>query len=128
MFKPANLGKKNTKSAPKPKPTFAAVHKNSSSVSTDAPEQSSTPQPPQTSQKRGFSDWLAKDDEEWEYHEKPRQGQGGKNKRKQKNKQVREQTWSWDDLYDPSLPVHFLDYPRSDAYYHVNEAWKRRLR
>ncbi|EME44773.1 hypothetical protein DOTSEDRAFT_152803 [Dothistroma septosporum NZE10] len=141
MFKPTNLGKKNAKPAPKPKPTFASAHKNSSSVSTgpssttDAPERSSTPQqqpqpPPlqqQQSQKRGFNDWLANEDEEWEYYEKPRHGQSGKNKKKKKSKQVQEQAWSWDDLYDPSLPVNFLEYPKSDAYYEINEAWKQRL-
>lgn len=136
MFKPTNLGKKNTKPAPKPKPTFASVHKNSSSVSTgppattDAPERSSTPQQQsqqQQAQKRGFNDWLANEDEEWEYYEKPRHGQSGKNRKKKKSKQAQEQAWSWDDLYDPSLPVNFLAYPKSDAYYDVNEAWKQRL-
>jgi splicing factor 45 len=147
MFKPTNLGgKKPNQPKAKSKPNFSAMHKFSStaaeSVSTPAAaapraEDSSPPshalqQPgaqPRLVQKRGFSDWLANEDEEDFLYDRSRQERDGRRnkKKKKKQQQQQEQTWSWDDIYDPTLPVPFLEYPRSDARYDLNEEWKQRL-
>ncbi|CAK4033887.1 hypothetical protein AC578_8877 [Lecanosticta acicola] len=143
LFKPTHLGKKTNKVPAKPKATFASAHKFSSSTSTTAaplptatsPETqhtsiSSTPQQPQapsqTAQKRGFDDWLANEEDEWNYYaHKP--DRGVSRKKKKRGKQTQEQSWSWGDVYDPHTPVSFLDYPKSEVQFDINEQWKERL-
>lgn len=151
MFKPSHLGKKNSNKAPaKPKATFASapMHKVSSSVSTTSgtgttaaePETmssiSSTPQQVQQQQsaqqqKRGFEDWAASGDDDWSYYmqkkEQERAEARNKKKKKKKGKQNEEQAWSWGDIYDPHAPVSFLDYPKSEVQFDINEQWKERL-
>lgn len=149
MFKPSHLGKKNTNKAPaKPKATFASapMHKVSSSVSTtsgtgtttaDEPEQtkvssiSSTPQQqPAQQQKRGFEDWAASGDDDWSYYMQKKEqerAEARNKKKKKKGKQSEEQAWSWGDIYDPHAPVSFLDYPKSEVQFDINEQWKERL-
>ncbi|KAF2160396.1 hypothetical protein M409DRAFT_60086 [Zasmidium cellare ATCC 36951] len=139
MFKPTNLGKKNGKPAQKPKPTFASMHKPSSSTSTgtapptasspDAPTQqlSSEPQdhpPPPPPQKRGFNDWLADEEQEQEYYERRPRWQSKKAKKQQQ--QYQEQ-WSWTDTYDPSQPVPYEQYSGSDHWRDTNSDWRERL-
>ena len=112
------------------------MHKLSSSTSTaSAPapvesspdkEASSSAAQPKLTQKRGFNDWLANEDEEDFYYDRPRE-RGGRKKKKKKQQEERQQTWTWDDIYDPTLPVPFLDYKRSDVEYDINDEWKRRL-
>lgn len=139
MFKPTNLGKKpnNAKAKPKPKPNFTAMHKVSSSTSTatgdastglgssDAASASGMPQ------KRGFEGWLANEDEEMGYYDRPRHDRNAKKAKKnyhKKNKTAQQQpTWTYDDIYDPSVPVNIVHYPKSEAAFQSRESWKMRL-
>lgn len=138
MFRPTNLGKKpgnNTVKA-KPKPNFSAMHKFSSSTSTTTGDASAglgssdTAAPPSVkAQKRGFEDWLANDEEDFLY-ERPRQDRKKSKKnfhnKKSKNTQ-QQQTWSYDDIYDPSVPVNIAQYAKSEAAFQSKERWKMRL-
>lgn len=143
LFKPTNIGKKSTQPKSKPKANFSSMHSLSSSTSTigvppaaaispDFPPPSSTSQAPATythptpTQKRGFNDWVANEDDEL-YYDRPRVNSNKRRKNKKKQQLQQVQTWSWDDIYDPTLPVKFQQYPKSDAQYDINEGWKRRL-
>lgn len=142
MFKPTNLGKKpvnNAKAKPKPRPNFSAMHKMSSSTSTTAGDAStglgSLDAAPASvrSQKRGFEDWLANDDDEYGYYERPRQDRNAKKFKKnshKKNKNTQhqqQQAWSYDEIYDPSVPVNITQYAKSEAAFQSKETWKMRL-
>lgn len=138
MFRPTNLGKKpnnNAKAKPKPRPNFSAMHKVSSSISTgDASTglgSSDTPPASVKSQKRGFEDWLANDDDELGYYDRPRQDRNAKKFKKNNHKKSKatqqQQTWSYDDIYDPSVPVNILQYAKSEAAFQSKEMWKMRL-
>ncbi|KXT13517.1 hypothetical protein AC579_4148 [Pseudocercospora musae] len=139
IFVPTSLGKKPNQPKAKPKPNFSSMHKLSSSTSTvpapaPAPletspdkEASSSAAQPKLTQKRGFNDWLANEDEEDFYYDRSRERGGRRKKKKKKKQEERQQTWTWDDIYDPTLPVPFLDYKRSDVEYDINDEWKRRL-
>lgn len=138
MFKPTNLGKKpnnNAKAKPKPKPNFSAMHKLSSSTSATTGATSAglgssdAAQASGMSQKRGFEDWLANDDEEFGFYGRPRQDRNAKKfKKNKKNKNTQQQpTWSYDDIYDPSVPVNIAQYAKSEAAFQSKESWKMRL-
>lgn len=118
------------------------MHKTSSSTSTASVSASAAPPrtesspdkdasssaaQPRLTQKRGFNDWLAHEDEEDFYYDRARERGGRRNKKKKNQQEARQQTWSWDDIYDPTIPVPFQDYKRSDVEYDINDEWKRRL-
>ncbi|KJX96449.1 hypothetical protein TI39_contig625g00015 [Zymoseptoria brevis] len=150
LFKPTSLGRKpiNNPQKARPKPNPANIPKWASSSpsvgntaaaqplsSSDGGHISSTPQQPQgNSQKRGFDDWLANEDEEYHYYEKDWRGLPSKKNKKQKqwpqkkkqpkNKQTHE---DFGEIYDPSRPVNFVQYAKSDEALDLKEAWKTRL-
>lgn len=140
MFKPMNLSKKNNKPVQKPKPTFASVPKFPNTSSGTGPPASSSPgapspqpstgpstqqpQPtPQSQQKRGYQDWLAKEDEEEIYQQRPRYAP----KKAKKNKAGNQRPWSFDDQYNPGDPVLWAQYQGSEDFHAMNAAWMRRL-
>ncbi|KAK4496641.1 hypothetical protein PRZ48_012623 [Zasmidium cellare] len=136
MFKPSNLGKKNNpKPAQKPKPK-PPTHKFSSSTSTgtaptatntsDASSQQPSSDAPQPTQKRGYNDWLANEEEEQEQGFYDRRPRWQSKKQKKHQQQVQEQ-WSFDDNYDPSTPTQYGQYAGTDYWRQMNDAWKTRL-
>ncbi|GIZ44427.1 hypothetical protein CKM354_000762500 [Cercospora kikuchii] len=140
MFKPTNIGgNKRTQQKPAKKPNFSAMHKLSSSTSTQSAAQPTEPSsdapgaPPQSgpklTQTRGYEDWLANDEEmEWVYdrQQQERDQRKAKKKNKKKNK-YEEKVRSWDDIYDPTVPVPIAEFARSDFHYDLEEEWKQRL-
>ncbi|USW58840.1 Putative G-patch domain, RNA recognition motif domain, RNA-binding domain superfamily [Septoria linicola] len=146
MFKPTNIGNKKplSKTSKKPAPNFSAMHKFPSSASTSstgpAPEASSSsssdaplPAPPQAgpklTQTRGFNDWLANDEEmDWVYDRQQQSKEQRKASRKKNKKNKYEpKVRSFDDIYDPTVPVPIAEYKGSDAEFETREDWKRRL-
>lgn len=140
MFKPTNIGgNKKAQQKPAKKPNFSAMHKLSSSTSTQSAAQPTEPSsdapgaPPQSgpklTQTRGYEDWLANDEEmDWVYdrQQQEREQRKAKKKNKKKNK-YEEKVRSWDDIYDPTVPVPIAEFARSDFHYDLEEEWKQRL-
>ncbi|KAM3420473.1 hypothetical protein BST61_g3742 [Cercospora zeina] len=141
MFKPTNIGgNKKTQQKPAKKPNFSAMHKFSSSTSTqsavqptepssDAPTGAPQHSGPKLTQTRGFQDWLANDEEmDWVYdrQQQEREQRKAKKKNKKKNK-YEEKVRSWDDIYDPTVPAPISEFARSDFHYDLEEEWKQRL-
>jgi splicing factor 45 len=126
---------KNAKGKANTRPnTFVNMHKVTSSTSTSAGDvpaglaASDAPPAPGRMQKRVYDDWVANDDEDIEY--RPQQNRNAKKSKKnfnKKGKNTQQQTWTYDDIYDPSVAVNLVHYPKSDAAFYSKEAWKMRL-
>ncbi|KAK3071815.1 hypothetical protein LTR53_007960 [Teratosphaeriaceae sp. CCFEE 6253] len=86
----------------------------------------STPSVPRSN----FEDWVGGDDEEDDFYldNKPRPERGGRKNKKKKGKvQEAVREWSWDDIYDPSMPNSYADYKGSEEQVMEIRDWKARL-
>ncbi|KAK5733161.1 hypothetical protein LTR17_009902 [Elasticomyces elasticus] len=85
-------------------------------------------------QRSNFEDWVGDEDEDsffLENRDKPKPERGGrKNKKKKGGKGeavVATRSWSWDDVYDPSMPNNYADYKGSEEQVMEIRDWKARL-
>ncbi|KAK5731993.1 hypothetical protein LTR17_010946 [Elasticomyces elasticus] len=105
----------------------------SASLAADSSAVGSTP----NVQRSNFEDWVGDEDEDsffLESRDKPKPERGGrKNKKKKGGKGgtgqevVATRSWSWDDVYDPSMPNNYADYKGSEEQVMEIRDWKARL-
>ncbi|KAK3626898.1 hypothetical protein LTR56_019524 [Elasticomyces elasticus] len=102
----------------------------SASLAADSSAVGSTP----SVQRSNFEDWVGDEDEDsffLENREKAKPERGGrKNKKKKGGKGeavVAPRSWSWDDVYDPSMPNNYADYKGSEEQVMEIRDWKARL-
>ena len=130
MFKPTNIGgNKKPQAKTNRKPGFAAMHKFSSSTSAAPSEPSSeAPNQPNPKQKRGFEDWLGDDDEmDMIYDQREQKREAFKSKKRSKKNKFVEKTVSYEDHYDPSVPVPISGFATSERKYDDLAAVERNM-
>ncbi|KAK3670518.1 hypothetical protein LTR78_009622 [Recurvomyces mirabilis] len=100
-----------------------------SSPDKQTPPVTSTPTQQPNLPRSNFEDWVGgDDDDEYYVDNRPKRERGGKNKKKKKGGVQQEtRTWSWDDIYDPTLPNNYADYKGSDEQVMEIRDWKARL-
>ncbi|TKA79888.1 hypothetical protein B0A55_03658 [Friedmanniomyces simplex] len=107
----------------------AQKRKDASSPDKQTPNTSTPSQQPSV-QRSNFEDWVGDEDEDYFFDNKPKPERGGRNKKKKrggKQQQEAVRTWSWDDIYDPSMPNNYADYKGSDEQIMEIRDWKARL-
>ncbi|KAK1056619.1 hypothetical protein LTR74_014792 [Friedmanniomyces endolithicus] len=90
----------------------------------------STPSQQPSVQRSNFADWVGDEDEDYFIDDKPKPERGGRNKKKKKGGKLQQEatrSWSWDDIYDPSMPNNYADYKGSDEQITEIRDWKARL-
>ncbi|KAK1068269.1 hypothetical protein LTR74_005767 [Friedmanniomyces endolithicus] len=90
----------------------------------------STPSQQPSVQRSNFADWVGDEDEDYFIDDKPKPERGGRNKKKKKGGKLQQEatrSWSWDDVYDPSMPNNYADYKGSDEQIMEIRDWKARL-
>ncbi|KAK0256120.1 hypothetical protein LTS16_000319 [Friedmanniomyces endolithicus] len=90
----------------------------------------STPSQQPSVQRSNFADWVGDEDEDYFIDDKPKPERGGRNKKKKKGGKLQQEatrSWSWDDIYDPSMPNNYADYKDSDEQIMEIRDWKARL-
>ncbi|KAK5701611.1 hypothetical protein LTR97_004427 [Elasticomyces elasticus] len=85
-------------------------------------------------QRSNFEDWVGDEDEDsffLENRDKPKPERGGRKNKKKKGGKGQEvvatRSWSWDDVYDPSMPNNYADYKGSEEQVMEIRDWKARL-
>jgi splicing factor 45 len=110
--------------------TNATVAPTASSPDKQTPLVSSTPVQQPSVQRSNFEDWIGDEDEDDDYFidNKPRHERGGRKKKKKKGRlQENTRSWSWDDIYDPTMPNSYGDYKGSEEQVMEIRDWKARL-
>ncbi|KAK4901839.1 hypothetical protein LTR27_001612 [Elasticomyces elasticus] len=102
----------------------------SSTTSASVVDSGSTP----SVQRSNFEDWVGDEDEDsffLENRDKPKPERGGRKNKKKKGGKGQEvvatRSWSWDDVYDPSMPNNYADYKGSEEQVMEIRDWKARL-
>ncbi|KAK5724766.1 hypothetical protein LTR15_004814 [Elasticomyces elasticus] len=85
-------------------------------------------------QRSNFEDWVGDEDEDsffLESRDKPKPERGGRKNKKKKGGKGQEvvatRSWSWDNVYDPSMPNNYADYKGSEEQVMEIRDWKARL-
>lgn len=80
-------------------------------------------------QRSNIEDWMGDEDDEYYLENKPKHERGGRKKKKKAQVMGGENAvaWSWDDIYDPSMPNSYADYKGSDEQAMEIRDWKARL-
>ncbi|KAK0811701.1 hypothetical protein LTR02_004873 [Friedmanniomyces endolithicus] len=109
--------------------TTASLAPTASSPDKQTPTTSTPSQQPSV-QCSNFADWVGDEDEDYFVDDKPKPERGGRNKKKKKGGKLQQEatrSWSWDDIYDPSMPNNYADYKGSDEQIMEIRDWKARL-
>ncbi|KAK0256079.1 hypothetical protein LTR91_011736 [Friedmanniomyces endolithicus] len=109
--------------------TTASLAPSASSPDKQTPITSTPSQQPSV-QRSNFADWVGDEDEDYFVDDKPKPERGGRNKKKKKGGKLQQEatrSWSWDDIYDPSMPNNYADYKGSDEQIMEIRDWKARL-